>query len=62
MMESFANFLHRVFIADNSEDLSKLTRKQLELKGREIGIELDRRYKKKTLVEILEKAMRAPNG
>jgi len=36
--------------------LSKLTKAQLEVKGRELGIELDKRQKKSALVDELFKA------
>jgi len=38
-------------------DLNKLTKLQLEEKGREIGIELDRRLKKHKLVKQLHKKL-----
>ncbi len=41
----------------NQVDLNKLTKIQLEAKGREIGIELDRRLKKNKLIKQLKKAM-----
>ena len=57
MSESFGMWLTRLFISQPKEDLSKLTKLQLEAKGREIGIELDRRYSKAKLVKQLEKHM-----
>ena len=44
-------------LKSNQVDLNKLTKVQLEAKGREIGIELDRRLKKNKLIKQLEKAM-----
>ena len=38
-------------------NLNKLTKLELEAKGREIGIELDRRLKKNKLIKQLEKAL-----
>ena len=46
MSESFGKWLSRLFISQPEQDLSKLTKLQLEAKGREVGIELDRRYTK----------------
>ena len=43
-------------------DLNKLTKLQLEEKGREIGIELDRRLKKHKLVKQLHKKLGHPNA
>tara|TARA_R110002153_G_scaffold190838_3_gene343718 strand:- start:218 stop:418 length:201 start_codon:yes stop_codon:yes gene_type:complete len=57
MSESFGMWLTRLFISQPEQDLSKLTKLQLEAKGREIGIELDRRYSKAKLVKQLEKHM-----
>ena len=55
MSESFGKWLTRLFISQPEQDLSKLTKLQLEAKGREVGIELDRRYTKERLVKKLEK-------
>lgn len=41
----------------SQKDLNKLTKLELEAKGREIGIELDRRLKKNKLIKQLEKAL-----
>ena len=57
MSESFGKWLTRLFISQPEENLSKLTKLQLEAKGREIGIELDRRYTKSKLIKQLEKHM-----
>ena len=57
MSESFGKWLTRLFVSQPKEDLSKLAKLQLEAKGREIGIELDRRYSKAKLVEQLEKGL-----
>ena len=57
MSESFGMWLSRLFISKPKEDLSRMSKTQLEAKGREIGIELDKRYTKKKLIETLEKAM-----
>ena len=42
----------------NQVDLNKLTKIQLEAKGREIGIELDRRLKKDKLIKQVQKAIK----
>ena len=39
------------------KDLNSMTKKELELKGREHGIELDRRYKKAALIKKLKRKM-----
>jgi len=39
-------------------DLNKLTKLELEAKGREIGIELDRRLKKDKLIKQVQKAIK----
>jgi len=57
MSESFGKWLTRLFISQPKEDLTKMSKTQLEAKGREIGIELDRRYSKAKLVKQLEKHM-----
>tara|TARA_R110000803_G_scaffold67280_2_gene128965 strand:+ start:413 stop:592 length:180 start_codon:yes stop_codon:yes gene_type:complete len=57
MSESFGMWLTRLFISQPKENLSSMTKLQLEAKGREIGIELDRRYSKDKLIKTLEKAM-----
>ena len=57
MSESFGMWLTRLFISQPKENLSKLTKLQLEAKGREIGIELDRRYSKDKLIKELKKHM-----
>ena len=38
-------------------DLNKLTKLQLEAKGRKLGIELDRRLKKDKLIKQVKKAI-----
>tara|TARA_R100000656_G_scaffold82332_1_gene60220 strand:- start:97 stop:327 length:231 start_codon:yes stop_codon:yes gene_type:complete len=60
MAEGFFEWLHRIAAPTRRvpKDISKLTKKELELKGREIGIELDRRFKKETLVKQLKKQQR----
>jgi hypothetical protein len=60
MTERFFEWLHRIATPTPKvpKDLSKLTKKELELKGREVGIELDRRFKKATLVKQLKKQRR----
>ena len=60
MGEGFIEWLHRIATPTRRapKDLSKLTKKELELKGREIGIELDRRFKKETLVKQLKTQQR----
>tara|TARA_R100000935_G_C2739962_1_gene125468 strand:+ start:114 stop:296 length:183 start_codon:yes stop_codon:yes gene_type:complete len=56
MSESFGKWLTRLFISNQpKENLSSMTKKQLEAKGREVGIELDRRYTKENLVKQLNK-------
>ena len=55
MSESFVMWLTRLFASKPKEDLYKLTKLQLEAKGREIGVELDRRYSKSKLIKQLEK-------
>jgi len=58
MSESFGMWLTRLFVSSQpKENLSSMTKLQLEAKGREIGIELDRRYSKDKLIKTLEKAM-----
>jgi len=60
MTERFFEWLHRIVTPTPKvpKDLSELTKKELELKGREIGVELDRRFKKATLVKQLKKQQR----
>ena len=59
MSESFGMWLTRLFVSSQpKENLSSMTKLQLEAKGREIGIELDRRYSKDKLIKTLEKAMK----
>jgi hypothetical protein len=56
MSESFGMWLTRLFVSSApKENLSSMTKIQLEEKGREIGVELDRRYSKAKLVKQLEK-------
>ena len=62
MSESFGMRLTRLFSSKPKKidcvcKLAKLTKLELEAKGREIGIELDRRYSKAKLVEQLEKGL-----
>ena len=42
-----------VLVVEETLNLSKLTKKQLEDYGRTVGIELDRRYSKKKLIAQL---------
>ena len=46
----------------DKKELKKLTKVQLEEYGRTIGIELDRRLKKNTLIKELEEHMAKPKG
>tara|TARA_R100001377_G_C3105986_1_gene80823 strand:- start:49 stop:234 length:186 start_codon:yes stop_codon:yes gene_type:complete len=56
MSETFGMWLTRLFISTPKEkELVKMTKLELEAKGREIGIELDRRYTKDRLVKTIEK-------
>tara|TARA_R100000656_G_scaffold117522_3_gene90934 strand:- start:1067 stop:1270 length:204 start_codon:yes stop_codon:yes gene_type:complete len=57
MSESFMQWLHRVLVGTPEESLGGMSKKELELEGREHGIELDRRYKKATLVKQLKRRM-----
>jgi len=45
--------VEEVLVSTETPNLSKMTKKQLEEYGRTVGIELDRRYSKKKLVEQL---------
>ena len=55
MSESFIQWVNRVFVGKKEKELSDMTKIELELKGREIGVELDRRYSKDNLIKKLEK-------
>ena len=55
MSESFIQWVNRVFVEKKEKELSDMTKIELELKGREIGVELDRRYTKDNLIKKLEK-------
>ena len=55
MSESFGKWLTRLFISQPKEDLTKMSKTQLEARGREVGIELDRRYTQENLVKQLDK-------
>jgi|TARA_R110000796_G_scaffold233291_2_gene351823 hypothetical protein len=55
MSESFIQWVNRVFVGKKEKELSDMTKIELELKGREIGVELDRRYTKDNLIKKLEK-------
>jgi|TARA_R110000850_G_scaffold1866_1_gene9674 hypothetical protein len=57
MSESFGQWLNRVFIGKPNKELSEMTKLELEAKGREVGIELDRRLMKHKLVKQLEKKL-----
>tara|TARA_R110000737_G_scaffold175600_2_gene200804 strand:+ start:275 stop:463 length:189 start_codon:yes stop_codon:yes gene_type:complete len=57
MSENFIQWLNRVFIGKPNKQLSEMTKLELEAKGREVGIELDRRLKKYKLVNQLEKKL-----
>lgn len=50
-------WLNNWYAPKKEEDLSTLTKLQLEAKGRGAGIELDRRLKKATLVKQLRKKL-----
>ena len=54
MSESFGKWLSRLFISQPEQDLSKLTKLQLEARGREVGIELDRRKTKAHMLQELK--------
>ena len=62
MSESFGMWLTRLFASKPKEDLYKLTKLQLEAKGREIGVELDRRHSKSKLINQLEKSLEEHYG
>ena len=47
-------------MAKTKSELKKLTKVQLEKYGRTVGIELDRRLKKSTLITQLEEHMKTP--
>ena len=57
MSENIIQWLNRVFIGKPNKELSAMTKLELEAKGREVGIELDRRFKKYKLVKQLEKKL-----
>jgi hypothetical protein len=64
MSESFGMWLTRLFISQPKKidcvcKLAKLTKLELEAKGREFGIELDRRKSKGKLINQLKKAMKS---
>jgi len=55
MSESFITWFNRIFVVKPKEDLKTMSKIELEKKGREVGIELDRRLKKATLLKQLQK-------
>tara|TARA_R100001594_G_scaffold110904_1_gene145656 strand:+ start:80 stop:259 length:180 start_codon:yes stop_codon:yes gene_type:complete len=57
MAESFTQWFCRIFKAKPNQDLDTMTKLELEKKGREVGIELDRRKKRSTLVKQLRKKL-----
>jgi len=64
MSESFGMWLTRLFSSKPKKidcvcKLAKLTKLELEAKGRELGIELDRRKSKGKLINQLKKAMKS---
>ena len=58
MSESFIQWLNRIFVGKPNKELSEMTKLELEAKGREEGIELDRRLKKDKLIKQLQKKIR----
>ena len=65
MFDSVINLFKAVFnneglnqqpIEEKRVDLKSMTKKQLEEHGRSLGLELDRRYNKKKLIETIENA------
>jgi|TARA_S200002703_G_scaffold56274_1_gene48893 hypothetical protein len=56
-MENFMDWLNRVLGVRSNTDLTKMTKVELENLGRENGIELDRRFKRQTLVKQLRKKL-----
>ena len=46
---------HKAYVSPKRPNFHRMTKKQLEEYGRSIGIELDRRHNKKTLIETLER-------
>tara|TARA_R100001530_G_C4259181_1_gene140019 strand:- start:360 stop:539 length:180 start_codon:yes stop_codon:yes gene_type:complete len=57
MSENFTQWFHRIFGAKPNQDLDTMNKLELEKKGREVGIELDRRLKKATLIKQLRKKL-----
>jgi len=59
MSESFSQWLNRIFVGKPQprKELSEMTKVELEVKGKEFGIDLDRRHSKATLIKILKKIM-----
>jgi|TARA_R110000787_G_scaffold10531_2_gene35689 hypothetical protein len=55
MSESFVTWFNKIFVAKPKKDLKTMSKIELEKKGREVGIELDRRLKKATLLKQLQK-------
>ena len=54
--EEISNILseNEAFLASMPDDLESMSKRELENLGRDYGIELDRRYKKSTLVEQMK--------
>ena len=59
MSESFGQWLTRLFISkpEPRKELSEMTKLELEAKGKEYGIDLDRRNSKANLIKILKRIM-----
>jgi|TARA_R110000868_G_scaffold300964_1_gene561404 hypothetical protein len=59
MSESFGQWLNRIFVGKPQprKELSEMTKLELEAKGREYGIELDRRSSKANLIKVLKRVM-----
>ena len=59
MSESFSEWLNRIFVGKPQphKTLEQMNKLELEAKGREYGLELDRRRTKARLVKTLKKIM-----
>ena len=55
MSESFIKWLNRIFVGEPQKDLEQMNKIELERKGREVGIELDRRLKKSDFSKTIKK-------
>ena len=54
-MSWFGNIIKKILnVEETPVDLNIMTKKQLEEYGRNLGVELDRRYSKKKLIAQLE--------